>query len=149
MTTEIEMHQKISAFVFVEVWFTIQIYCSEPWRYEINKNRMLTLVRRLVCSKSKSFFCFPVKCLPAPSLHYPPWILHSVRKRIYTILRKQMNFKTLQKWAKWCHMTKFSIFSISSKTMRLSWVIISWNRICNLYEEFLYSQQCSAVEKMN
>ena len=65
-------------------------------------------------------------------------------------LRKQKNFKTLHSnEQKWCHMRKFSTFSISSKTMTLSWIIISRTRICSLYAEFWYTPQCGPFKKLD
>lgn len=50
---------------------------------------------------------------------------------------------------KWCCMRKFFTFSICSKTMKLPWVIIAWNRVCSLCGQFWSTHQHSPFKKSN
>lgn len=70
--------------------------------------------------------------------------------KVSMVLRKQKNFNTLCKnKQKWCCMRKIFTCSICSKTMKLPWVIIAWNRVYSLCGEFWSTHQHSPFKKSN
>lgn len=134
----------------MKISFRLKIYCSEWGTWEITKNTMLTPARKSGVQQKHKFLLVShdTSASSIMALSSLTFVWYQA-DNISRVLRKQKNFKTLcRNEQKYCRMKKFSAFSICSKSMRLSWVIILWNRVCSLYVEFWYTHQCDPFENI-